>query len=364
MIRLIPGLLLAALLTAAAPRWEIQYFYDEAKSSLHLTDIVFPTAKRGLASGVITEGTRVKSVVLITSDGGAHWTHVSVSEPGVSLFCVDETACWMVTDRGVWFSDEAGRTWRKISKEQGILGVTFVSREHGWIYGARRKLLETKDGGKTWNAVPEAAKLNTSAERTVFYTLRFFNDKAGILTGRSEPPTRRPELPIWADTEPELQRERPTLTTMLATRDGGATWIPSTTSIFGRFSRLSKPSATGLALGLVEFDRFFQFGSEVYRYDFAAGNMIRTFREGDVTTTDVGVTRSGLGVLAGFENVGRVIRTPVPGKLKVYLSMDLQKWTASDVDYRAVAKRARVAVVDEDNIWIATDTGMVLKLVR
>jgi hypothetical protein len=33
-----------------------------------------------------------------------------------------------------------------------------------------------------------------------------------------------------------------------------------------------------------------------------------------------------------------------------------------DVDYRAVARRARLAASDPGNVWVATDTGMILKL--
>jgi hypothetical protein len=32
------------------------------------------------------------------------------------------------------------------------------------------------------------------------------------------------------------------------------------------------------------------------------------------------------------------------------------------VDYRAVANRVTLAVVDAKNMWLATDSGMILKL--
>jgi hypothetical protein len=34
-----------------------------------------------------------------------------------------------------------------------------------------------------------------------------------------------------------------------------------------------------------------------------------------------------------------------------------------EVDYRANAQRAVMAAVDAQNAWVATDTGMILKLV-
>ena len=53
---------------------------------------------------------------------------------------------------------------------------------------------------------------------------------------------------------------------------------------------------------------------------------------------------------------------PVPGKLKVLKSKDLKTWADMEVDYRAVGSNAVLAVVDETHAWIATDTGMILRL--
>ena len=56
--------------------------------------------------------------------------------------------------------------------------------------------------------------------------------------------------------------------------------------------------------------------------------------------------------------------SPIPGKLKVLQSSDLEKWTEMTVDYRAVAHSAIIAGPDENHLWIATDTGMILRLVN
>ena len=358
-------LFLLASALSAEPRWEMQYFYDEPKSELTLTDVAFPSATRGLASGWVTEsGGRVKPVVLVTKDGGEHWTHVPVSEPGQSLFCLDETACWMVTPKGLWFSDETGRTWRRVRRAEGLRGTYFLTREHGWIFGAKKQLLETLDAGKTWKQVHEATELKTSEDRTVFHAMSFLTDKAGILTGRSEPVRPRGDLPLWAESDPETHRERPTLTLLVETRDAGKTWSTTSASMFGRFTRLSRPGASGSALGLIEFERYFTYASEVYRYDFANGKLVRAFRQKDVAITDVAMAPKGSGVVAGFEPPGRLAWTPIPGKVRLYLSTDLTSWYEFPVDYRAVARRVRLAVVDDDRIWAVTDTGMILRLVR
>jgi hypothetical protein len=37
-------------------------------------------------------------------------------------------------------------------------------------------------------------------------------------------------------------------------------------------------------------------------------------------------------------------------------------WTEMAVDYRAVARRALLSGADEENLWLATDNGMILQL--
>jgi len=51
----------------------------------------------------------------------------------------------------------------------------------------------------------------------------------------------------------------------------------------------------------------------------------------------------------------------VPSKVQVLRSKDFAVWTEMAVDYRAVAHRAMLAIADEKNLWIATDSGMILK---
>jgi hypothetical protein len=48
----------------------------------------------------------------------------------------------------------------------------------------------------------------------------------------------------------------------------------------------------------------------------------------------------------------------------VLTSDDLTNWTEMMVDYRAVAHAALITGPDDKHVWIATDTGMILKLVQ
>jgi hypothetical protein len=131
--------------------------------------------------------------------------------------------------------------------------------------------------------------------------------------------------------------------------------------MFGRITRIRfGPPGTGL--GLVEFAQAFSWPAEVYRLDYFTGKNERVYREKNRAITDVWVTQSGTAYLAGIEVLGQLRTAGVPGKLKLLRSTDLTKWTEMDVDYRAVANRATLSVVDDRHLWVATDTGMILKL--
>ena len=88
------------------------------------------------------------------------------------------------------------------------------------------------------------------------------------------------------------------------------------------------------------------------------------FREANRFITDVLLAPDGTAYLGGVEAIGTVRNSPVPAKLKFYKSNDYQNWTELSADYRAEAHRVMLAAPDSGNIWAATDTGMILKLVR
>ena len=84
--------------------------------------------KRGIASGYILEKGKSKPTVLVTSDGGLQWTLVPVKESGFSLFFLDDSLGWMVTDKGIWQTEEAGRSWHKLvtPKEMKVAMFTTI----------------------------------------------------------------------------------------------------------------------------------------------------------------------------------------------------------------------------------------------
>ncbi len=78
---------------------------------MEITDLAFPTAERGIAAGAIYDKAsgREKDVSLTTSDGGAHWSLQPLKEYPRSIYFLNDSMGWMVTDKGLWFTEESGK---------------------------------------------------------------------------------------------------------------------------------------------------------------------------------------------------------------------------------------------------------------
>lgn len=365
--------LLSALLIAGAAlqfpciaeqRFDIQYRYREMDSTFTLNDLAFPDAKHGIACGFTTDRRgKDHPISLTTSDGGEHWAEQPLKEEGLALFFLDSSTGWMVGEKGIWFTDESGKSWAKLRNSPAdILRVWFLDRQHGYAAGLKKRVFETTDGGETWSLLPIVKEVQGDPNYTTFGEIAFSGEN-GIISGWNVPP--QAGGPDWMD--PEQVKNRPLvphLTILLETTNGGKTWKPNEASLFGQVTRISMtPQGTGL--GLIEFKDEFEYASEVYRIDLHTGKSDRAYRDKDRAITDVrlfpGSTKA---IIAGYEPSGPIHRSPIPGKVKVLMSDDLEKWNEIPVDYRAVAHSVIIAGPDENHLWIATDTGMILKLVN
>jgi len=347
-------------------RWRVLYSYDDLNSSLVINDFKFLTPQRGVAAGFeLDKSGKIKPTTLVTSDGGLHWTLSPIKDVPISLF-FKESRGWIVTDEAIWRSEDVGRTWRKLAPLPAMERVCFISPEHGWAAGGQKKVYETTDGGKTWTELAIAAQPDSTPELTVYNWMDFASPDVGIVTGWSLPAGEKPPvLPEWVSPAhaSSSRREVPHLSIFLQTRNGGRTWAVQTGSLFGHVSRV-RLSLSGYGLGVIEFKNAFDWPSEVFRIDWTTGESSRVFREQNRLITDVALPPTGPSYLAGIEKLDHINDSPVPGKLKVLRSEDLDNWQEMDVDYRATAHRAMISAIDEKNIWIATDTGIILKLVQ
>ncbi len=348
-----------------AQRWQMQYFYDKNKSTLVIRDLQFPSASRGIAVGYIQEGKNHKPVSVVTSDGGAHWQLMNLKEPPVSLFFLHENLGWMVTTRGLWQTTEVGKSWRKIpGLPADVLRVYFLDENSGFAVGAKKKVEETHDGGAHWKPLTAAAEPPGVANYSVYNWIAFATPKVGLISGWNLPPRRFPQrLPDWMDPEEAMnQRATPHLSYSLVTNDGGKTWEPHSSSLFGDISRI-RFGPMGKGLGLIEYSNNFRYPAEAYQIDWKTGTSTTVYRDPKFAISDIWLTRDGTAYLAGTVVAGAV-RNVVPGKVRVLESRDYKAWAELQVDYRATAYRATLAVVDEEHMWMATDNGMILKLVK
>jgi len=132
-------------------RWKIQFSYQKLDSSLELRDLACPSAQRCIAAGEIFEKNgRQQGVVVLTSDGGKQWSQVEVKEHPLSLFFLNDSLGWMVTDHGIWSTVESGRTWTRLEGAKGAVRVHFLDALHGYAIGYPKVVWETADGGKKW----------------------------------------------------------------------------------------------------------------------------------------------------------------------------------------------------------------------
>jgi hypothetical protein len=349
----------------AEPHWTIQYSYRQVDSTLSINDFLFTSETRGIVCGFTTDRRgKENPLVLVTRDGGAHWSEVPVKEAGLALFFLDDSTGWMVTEKGLWQTTESGRTWTKMkAAPSGLLRVWFLDKQHGFAAGLEKRVFETVNGGDTWKPLPIAAEGEGDPTYTTYGEIAF-SGKDGIISGWNLPP--RPGGPDWMEPERAARRRQvPTLTILLQTLDAGMTWKKSEASVFGQVTRISM-APQGVALGLVEYKDEFEFPSEVYRINTGMnGTSDSVFKQKDRAITDVRTfAGSNGGLIAGYETEGTIFHSPIPGKLKVLTSDDLENWREMTVDYRAVAHRALIAGPDENHLWIATDTGTILKLLN
>ena len=371
-------------------RWTLQYFYDQDGKDLHITDLAFPSAKRGIAVGAIIdrEGRKPQFTSLVTSDGGEHWSLTPLKEFPRSIFFLDELNGWMVTGESLWFTQEAGRSWTRISDQIKpdkkladaphtglILRVWFLDAQHGYAVGLQKSVFETHDGGRTWKPLAEAAAPTSNPAYSVYSHIVFEDARWGMIAGGYAPPRtagksreereEEGDLPEWMHPETTLhRRQQPRLTLELDTRDGGATWKSGTAPLLGSLVSARLAGENGLLV--FDYADSFEWPAEVYRLDLKTGRSESAFKQKDRLVTDAAIFVDGAGdgraFLAAVEPPGRLRSAPIPGKVRMLSSTNLKDWVEMPVDYRAVAQSLVLAGPDAEHLWAATDTGMILRL--
>jgi hypothetical protein len=341
----------------AEPHWKIQYFYDQPGSNFDIRDMECPSARRCIAAGVITDKKEhQRGTVVVTSDGGLHWSEYETKEQPQSLFFLDESVGWMVTDHGLWSTVEGGRSWNKVENRKGILQAYFLDASHGYIAGTSSLFSETLDGGKTWTPVSETNLPDVDPKAVTFNTITFVGSH-GLVVGAIDPFAKPPR-----GTSDGERRKTAHDVEMLETHDKGKKWVAGTLSLNGDLGRL-QVSKDDFVLALVVYrSSKYPLASAVYQTTMGKADSHMVFGKRERAVTDMALLDNGSVLLAAVEPPGNSPQVPIPGKLKILESQDLKSWQEMPVDYRAVAQAAVLAVADPAHVWIATDTGAILGL--
>lgn len=135
------------------------------------------------------------STILHTADGGKTWQVQHTGEDLIlnSVSFSDRRHGWAVGELGVIFStNNGGKTWVKQRSPQqrrgrkaafGFTGDTLWqvkarSNKEAWACGIKSTILHTRDGGKTWNKLNCALRLNFSVmEKPSLFTISFWKGK-------------------------------------------------------------------------------------------------------------------------------------------------------------------------------------------
>jgi hypothetical protein len=343
---------------SAAPRWNIQYLYNRAGSNFAIEALECPTAQHCVAAGLVDDKKgREQGMVVVTADGGLHWSQYEVKDRPVSLFFLDDSQGWMVTDRGLWSTSEGGRTWNKIDSRKGILQTWFLDARRGYIAGLKGLVEETSDGGKTWTKLVAGEK-GTAAQlpnQLLNYDIISFRGMHGIVIGT-------PESSLPGSVFPSPGPPAGGKIALLETLDGGKKWTSGSIGLDGELAQL-RMSDQGFVVSLILYsDAKYPVASAVYKTPLGSPDGRLIFAERDRAATDIALLAGSGAVLVTIEPPGNSTQVPIPGKLKILESANLKVWQEMDVDYRAVAQRAVIAAPDDRHMWVATDTGAILAL--
>jgi hypothetical protein len=342
-----------------AGSWKIQYFYDRDDSKLIINDFQFLTEKRGFAAGFreFKDRPGPKPILMMTDDGGKSWNETFPPTVPGSIFFISETTGWMAADSGIWTTPDAGKSWRCQTAVPGVSRIYFLNPKRGFAIGAPKLMKETKDGGETWTDVPAATNVTGKPQNTR-YTAIAFEGRVGVVAGVSEPNRPGPEQPAWVDpSEAASRRLWPTLSIGVRTTDSGDNWIGQTAPVFGTTLRMRLNGRVGMSV--VRYSESFEVPSELYAINMG-GKVVSAYKQKNRIVTDAAWLGADA-ILVAVEPPGKLNQLPFPGKIHVLKSLDMQTWTEMDVSYKAFGGNAIFAIVNEENAWLATDTGMILR---
>lgn len=90
--------------------------------------------------------------ILRSTDGGQTWAKVSDAKLAAPVMRVRKGVAYWMSDKGVLFSRDRGATWSLEWPVKAVFGPMFSSDEKQVVVVGKEGFVESRDGGKTWNA--------------------------------------------------------------------------------------------------------------------------------------------------------------------------------------------------------------------
>jgi hypothetical protein len=198
----------------------------------------------------------------------------------------------------------------------------------------------------------------------VYQWITFQDKLQGMIVGTWLAPQSSDELPDWMVPDRARYRHQfPSVIILLQTIDGGKTWTELSRSMEGALTKFRYAPSGGWGLALFEYPNSAHVPGELIRMDLKTQKNLSVLTNPDRVVRDFLILANGDVLIAATERQGKANVLPIPGKLKImHGSSAMKTWLDMDVDYRAVATRVMLAAADENDVWAATDTGMILKL--
>jgi Photosynthesis system II assembly factor YCF48 len=356
----------------AGKSWRIQQMLDEDETAALMNDIQFASAERGIVVLSLNRKGKEENQALLTRNGGAKWTPVKLRDFPLSVNMLDESRIFIVGRDALWYSNEGGLTWEKrklpkldkAARDAGMFvnRVSFADEKLGWAFGGGKVFHVTKDGGLTWAPVAESEALGLKSENAIWTWMTWVTPKTAMLVGYSASAAKDgARYPDWMVPERAVRRRLTPATTMVAeTYDRGGKWKMSIASTFGQVTRMR--SLGSRALTVFHYGDGLAYPSEVSALDMATGRNKAFFRRKQIFVQDAVPLNEGGAMVVAVEPPGRLSNSPIPGKIRVFVTSDGASWSEMKVDYRAVGRKATLARFDDQNIWLCTDEGIILRM--
>jgi hypothetical protein len=228
--------------------------------------------------------------------------------------------------------------------------------------------LETSDGGKTWLTTQNSSYPLPDRSATSFDWISFRDPNHGWILGATVSGSVDEPGAGWLEPDrfPVEDQVRSNIY-LFRTADHGQSWQVDNAPVSGSILRVAA-SPEGEPLVVTRLQRKYGPPTDVLNLNIGGGQPFSIFRRLDRVVTDIAVAPDRTVYLATIQPPGTSLAVPIPGKLRVFQSKIPENWVQPEwedmnVDYRAVGLRAIFATAGTD-VFIATDTGMILKLVR